>query len=99
VRPGPWPYACALLALTVAGRVVMQLKIFAAWSNSDSAAVSFLVKVFKGTATAPPTVDVTAATALVRSPHHAGRTEQALCPTLRAEAPAITVHCPLRGWW
>ena len=54
-------------ALTVAARLSLQLKIFTAWTNTDSAATSFLVKVFKGAADVAPNVDVTAATALVRS--------------------------------
>ena len=54
-------------ALTVAARLSLQLKIFAAWTSNDTAATSFLVKVFKGAADVPPNVDVTAATALVRN--------------------------------
>ena len=55
-------------ALTVAVHLLLQLKVFTAWTNADSAAVSFIVQVFKGTATAPPAaVDANTTTVLVRS--------------------------------
>ena len=46
---------------------MLQLQVYTAWSNTDDAAVRFMVQVFNGSADSAPTVADNVTTELVRS--------------------------------